>query len=335
MNNIKAPRSDLRLAIERFIEALAPDAPLRGVVALAAVENLLQAFDAADAVAMEKQLSYRRAGRVALWSTMIGAVVGAIVLLPLDTWLAGWPRNVIEGVQTIALLLTFVALMWLGWRKPVDEWMAARAYAEGLRGDVFRMIIKQESDARESETVSKLLPEKLRCFTSCHLDNQIAYFARQGDNHRRSARRLTPLRMVGYLLSGIAILIGLVSAVHFAIKFGLPIPPLLAGWTQWLAFTDSSRWQLGLGAIASSLLAFASARSLMDQDERNASSYKATASLLRRIRSDDLTSAEAAAKAGHTATVTGFCEKVQAVLSAEHLAWILSPPAPVVASART
>jgi hypothetical protein len=92
---------------------------------------------------------------------------------------------------------------------------------------------------------------------------------------------------------------------------------------------DSSRWQLGLGAIASSLLAFASARSLMDQDERNASSYKATTSLLRRIRADDLPGAEAAAEAGHVADVTRFCEKVQAVLSAEHLTWILSPPAPL------
>src|SRR5262249_25234243 len=133
---------------------------------------------------------------------------------------------------------------------------------------------------------------------------------------------------VGYLFSATAILIGVVSVVQFAIKFGLPIPPILSSWIQLLALMDSSRWQLGLRAIASSLLAFATARSLMIQDERNATSNKATASQHRRNRAYQLTLAKAAAEAGHAANVTRFCEKVHAVLSAEHLAWILSPPGP-------
>jgi hypothetical protein len=64
----------------------------------------------------------------------------------------------------------------------------------------------------------------------------------------------------------------------------------------------------------------------MDQDDRNATSYAATAALVEAIKRDDLPRAEAAAAAGDGATVEAFCEKVQTVLFAEHLAWILARP---------
>jgi hypothetical protein len=89
---------------------------------------------------------------------------------------------------------------------------------------------------------------------------------------------------------------------------------------------ESGRWQLGLGTMASSLLAFASARSFMDQDDRNASCYELAAAELDRLLASDWEKAAAAAGEGKAGDVIAFCERVQSVLSAEHLAWIFARP---------
>src|SRR5262249_5023454 len=132
-----------------------------------------------------------------------------------------------------------------------------------------------------------------------------------------------------YLLLGISIILGLVGVINFAEEIGIRIPYLTAA-VQAYTLPESGRWQTGLGAMASSILAFASARTFMDQDDRNASCYELAAEELDRIKMDDLGNAEAAAKAGKVADVMTFCEKVQAVLSAEHSSWTFSRPPGIV-----
>ena len=73
------------------------DAPVRALLATPAVEGKLAAFDAADAVAIREQRAYRRVGRFSLWCMLIGALVGAIALLPLGAWIDGLPRKVIAA----------------------------------------------------------------------------------------------------------------------------------------------------------------------------------------------------------------------------------------------
>jgi hypothetical protein len=312
-------KSDLRQALDKHLRDLPADALLLRVIASPGIEEKLAAFDRADAIAIRKRKSYRRFGAFALWAMMTGAIIGALVLLPIEFWSKGWPRRMIEAVQALALVLTFLAVMWIGVRQSVGLWMQARAEAEAIRAEVFRAIVRAGADAKE------LLPQVLACFKDAHLDWQLAYFERRSDEHRRSAGRVTPFRVVAYLLSAASVLLGCVGLINLASEFGFSWPPLRTA-AQWFQPEESGRWQLGLGAIASSVLAFASARTFMDQDDRNASCYKATAAQLQRIAREEFPTAGAAALAGQVGTAMAFCERVQTILSAEHLAWSFARP---------
>jgi hypothetical protein len=316
-------QSDLRQALDQHLQKLPADAPLRRVIAAPDIQGKLSAFDRADALAIQEQASYRRVGRLALWAMMAGAVVGALVLLPIEFWSAGLPRRMIETAQALALILTFLAILWISLRKVIDHWMTARAQAEDIRGNIFRAIL--EADAGDADA-RQLLQQKLACFKDAHLDWQLAYFSRRGADHLQNAGYGKRFRAAGYTLSAISVLLGVAAIIILAGDLNFPVPKSIGDAARWLKLHEPGRWQLGLGAMASSVLAFASARSLMDQDDRNARCYAATAAHVERIRREGLAKAEAAAAAGRPEEVTDFCEKVQSVLSAEHLAWSLARP---------
>jgi hypothetical protein len=313
-------KSDLRQALDLHLRKVPADAPLRTLLASPEIEDKLREFDAADATAIKEQRSYRRLGRFALRAMMVGALIGALALLPLDKWIIGLPRRAIEVVQALALVATFIAVMWSGWRQSVGQWMRSRAEAERLRADVFRALMQQAA-----ADANRLLSPALACFKDAHLDWQLGYYRKRGREHRRAAGNATPYKIVAYLLTGISVVLGIIGLVNFAAELGFSLPHA-ASWIRSLAVPNSGRWQLGLGAMASSILAFASARSFMDQDDRNASCYELAAKELERLGGDDLPRAEAAAREGRAGEVLAFCERVQAVLSAEHLAWIFSRP---------
>jgi F0F1-type ATP synthase assembly protein I len=288
------------------------------VLASPDIKARLAHFDWTDAIAIKERKSYRRFRLLGLWATMTGTIVGALVLLPLDELIDGWPRWTIQGLQTLALILAFIAAVFIVLRQSSVQWMQSRAVAERMRADVFRAIMR-----------GGLLRPALACFKDAQLDWQLGYYARRGSQHRQSAGNTTPYKMFGYLLLAIAVALGLVGFMNMAAKFGLSWPPLDAA-GQWVRLEQSGRWQLGLGTMASSILAFASARSFMDQDDRNASYYALAGAELERIRTTDLSSAEAAAASDNVADVMAFCEKVQAILDAEHLAWVYTRPPDVV-----
>src|SRR5262249_9964033 len=158
MAQVVSRQSDLRQALQLHLNKLPADAPIRSVVTSEPIQKLLKSFDKADAEAIGEQRTYRRFGRLALWATMAGTVVGALVLLPIDQWATGWPRLVIQGAQAVALMLSLIATLWVGWRQSVGRWLRARAGAEGLRGDVFRSVIQAGERERE------LLAPALACF---------------------------------------------------------------------------------------------------------------------------------------------------------------------------
>ena len=315
-------QSDLRQALDLHLDKLPATAPLRTVMATPDIEDRLARFDGADKIAIREQKSYRRFGRFALWATMIGAVVGALLLLPID--LSDRPRKIVEALHALAMILTFVAIFWLSVRKSVGQWMQSRAGAERARAEVFRAILRV--GAREPE----FLAPALACFKDAHLDWQLGFFEKRGAQHRQSAGYAAPYRAVGYLLLTAALVLGFVGLANLAAELGWARSPLKDA-LQTLPLSDTGRWQLGIGAIASSILAFASARSFMDQDDRNAACYALAAVELERIKRNDLPKAEAAAVGGNVADVLAFTEKVQAILDAEHLAWAFArPPGMVV-----
>ena len=315
-------KSPLRRALETHVASLPPDAPFGHLFTSAKIQEEIGTFDAADALAVAKQTSYRRVGSLALWATMIGALIGALALLPVS-WPAGGWRIAMEISQTLALVLSFAAIIWISWTQPVDRWMRARGEAEVIRARLFSMLMQGNVPGADNK---ELLQQKLQCFVSAHLQNQLGYYRKRGAEHSRAAGTLTPFRVTGYLLTAIAVLIGLAAAVNVLAGLGLSIPLWVSSASQWLLVPEHGRWQLGLGAMASSILAFASARSLMEQNQRNASSYAATTEMVERIKANELSMAQSAAAKGETGPVVTFCENVQRVLSAEHLAWTLHGP---------
>ena len=63
------------------------------------------------------------------------------------------------------------------------------------------------------------------------------------------------MRLVGYLLTSLSVALGALAALQVAMSIGIPISAGLRQVTDWLVTADASRWQLGLGTMASSLLA--------------------------------------------------------------------------------
>jgi Protein of unknown function (DUF4231) len=311
--------SDLRLALDLHLRGKPEDAPIRSILALPDIKARLANFDWADRTAIKEQRSYRRFRLLGLRATMTGTVVGALVLLPLDDLIQGWPRWVIQGAQTLALAAAFAATVFIGVRQSGIQWMQSRAVAEKMRADVFRAIIRAGVDTRE------LLAPALACFLDAQLDWQLGYYKKRGGEHRHSASNTAPYKIMGYLLVAVAVSLGLMGFLSLATSLGLSWWPLTLV-TQWVQLEQSGRWQLGIGVMASGILAFASAQSFMDQDDRYASYYEQTAAELDRLRSTDLLKATAAAHDGRVVEVQSFCENAQRILDAEHFAWIFARP---------
>lgn len=327
MQTIARTKSDLRLALNTFLVTLPADAPLRAVIASREVATRVALFDGTDAAAVGMQRTYSRAGRLARWASLLVAVVVPLKLLPIETLVPSWSSLAINALWMLSILLTLLAIGWISLRRPVGQRMQYRAQAERVRADVFRAIIRMSADA------PRALSEGLACFKSAHLDWHIDYYLRRSqdlrDKYALAARTTARVRVAGYLLSGGAALLGLVAIANFAAALGFSVPYL--SYFQWLIVTEPDRWQLGLNAAALSILAFANSLSpigSIDSDVRNVSTYPWAANELKRQRMKELPAAETAAAKGGAADVVAFCETVQSIIDAEHLAWVSTSSLP-------
>lgn len=156
--------SDLREAIVRFLATVPQDAAIRRVLTSVDLEKLLAAFDDADAKALRKQRSYRRARRLAVWAGFIGALVAALGLLPIQSWLPPSSYHALKVLTALSFILTLLAIMWLSLGKSGVRWMEQRGKAEKARAEFFRAVMQVGVSAKE------MLPSTLACFTFAHLD---------------------------------------------------------------------------------------------------------------------------------------------------------------------
>jgi hypothetical protein len=312
------PLSDLHQALQLHLSKLGKEPPLLSIVEAPDVQRLLSAFRQADSTALKEQKSYRRYGRLALWTTMAATVIGAVALLPIGDGIHGWAKIAVQVAQALALTLSFIATVWVSWRQSISQWLRARATAEGLRGEVFRAILGDGA-------AKGLLMPALACFEDAHLDWQLGYYTKAAKRYRRSAGNAAPYKVVGYLVLTVAVLTGLVGLLNTAAQFDWSWPTIRTA-AQWMPLAESGRWQLGLGAMATAILAFASARSFMDQDDRQAVLCEMARKRLEEIKRQGLAAAETAAASGDAATVMKFCGDVQSIMSAEHLAWMYPSP---------
>ena len=306
--------SDLRTALDRYLVQLPSDAPIRSVLTSPDIENLLDKFDRSDWTAIRKQTSFRRASHLALWAGFIGAVVSALGLLPLDRWLSGWSPDVVNVLKMASTFLMSLAIMWLSFRQSGVRWFRARSEAEKARAGVFEAII------RAGAANKPLLPQALACFNSAHLEWQLGFFEKRGGEHREAARKIAKFHLMGRVLWVISALLGLVALLNLAAAFGFTIP-ILSAVLPWLVVADVHRWHVGLDAMAASILAFASERSTVDRNTRNASYYALAAADLQQVKNAALKKAIEAAERGDDGVVIDFRNRVQNVLDAEHRVW--------------
>ena len=260
-----------RAAIEDYLATLPADAPVRSIVAGESVEASLVAFERADARALAEQARFRRWGRRGLYATTFGILVGALLLLPLEHRFGGTPRLVIGGLQTLALAITFGATLTIRWLKPRDHWITFRAEAERLRSRIFDTILFAAPPAGSDAAATA--SQRLGLTMSAFVNDQMKFFKKRAVQHGRVASHLSPLRIFGYLLILAAGILGIAAVVN---GLGVPLPAVLARTVDLLLLPDASRWQLGITTMASGILAHATSRGFMEEDERKAALYKVT-----------------------------------------------------------
>lgn len=308
--------SDLRQAMDEYLKEVPADAPIRRVVASQPIEKHLAAFDAADAIAIGKQSRYWQAGKVARLAGLLGVLIVPLELLPVEHWLPSWAPIVVNLLRGITLVLTFVAIILLGLRRSAVKWKTARCTAEKARADLFKSLVHAASQTGE-------LRAGLSCFEKAHLDWQMGFYAARirqlPERIKREDSGFAPFRLVGIVLSVGAAVLGLVAVWNFMATQGWYSLPHPSAVFQWLP--EPGRWQHGLHATASSLLAFAGARFLTHEDISNSALYPWAHRELARIKGEELASARAAAANGEIAVVSKFCERVQTVMDAEHAVW--------------
>ena len=195
-----------RQAIDQVVAKLAPDTPLKAIVAGPEVQTALAAFERADAEALMAQIRYRRWNWRGLSATTFGILVGAVLLFPIDALIEGIPRRAIGALQTLALLISAIATLVMSKMKPLDAWREDRGKAEDRRTEIFQTIL--QSPVR-SELAADGATGKLAIVKVAYLENQLAYFDRRGREHVKLSGKARPMQIVAYLMIGIATLLGI------------------------------------------------------------------------------------------------------------------------------
>lgn len=325
---------DQRPEIAKHVAELGADSPLAALLAEPPLDDRLKIYEDANADAEKAQNAYRRWGRFALFLMTAATLISAVMLFPLERlWKDNeqW-RGLVSGLQSAANIIALAVVWSLNRRGAVGRWMETRAEAERLRSDFFRAVLNAPAPA--GSNAGRLWREKLALVDAAHLDYQSAYYRSAIGRHSKVASaRATPRKLAAAAMA-ISILLG---AASLLILSGFPLPgPLSEAFTtlRSLDLGEPIRWQLGLNTAASALLAYASARAIITQDERNAALYRISLHRLGTLRSEARREAvAAAASAGDGAAVLAYAEEAQEILDADHLAWRLSRPPEVVGEA--
>lgn len=309
---------DQRPRIAEYVDTLAPDAPLRAVVRDTAFDDALKLYEDADQDAGRAQRIFKRSAGLALALMTLATLISSLMLFPIERL---WPESVqwrgfVSGLQSAANTIALGVVWFLNRSEGAMRWLDLRAEAERLRGDYFRAILAAPAPA--GADARQLLCEKLGLLEHAHHDYQRAYLVSAVRKHAAGATRRARPRRLSTAATAVAILIGMA-----ALAATVSGPDSLLRWVV-AALTDPIRWQLGLNTMASALLAFASARSMIHQDDRNAALYRGTLAELDRVRAEQRETAAAAALRADETGVARYAREVQTVLDADHRAWRLA-----------
>ncbi|HKZ96543.1 MAG TPA: hypothetical protein VJ045_06140 [Hyphomicrobiaceae bacterium] len=316
------PNADYILRPEEHARLLPPEAaPLARI--LLRHKQIQEEFRMHDALANKAQARYKFVGRWILISSLIGLLLGATFLLPPLQNAPPPLRTAATIIEYLSLFAAFFLARYLAVARPFPQWMRERARAELARVKLFDVVLDSEEQVRDEEL--PLLPLKLEYFRRYQLDVQRRYYGRRGKQHQQAAGHTKTWERASLTLSVISILIalwvGLVLFPYFGVT--LPWPPLqsVVNFAVALPF-DDERWLFALGVAGAAFYGYATSRSLMNLDERNASRYLTTHANLEFIVEKILEPARQHAARGDEADVREFVRRVQDLISSEHKEWV-------------
>jgi arylsulfatase A-like enzyme len=164
-----------------------------------------------------------------------------------------------------------------------------------------------------------LLPLQLEFFRRHQLDVQRKYYHERGKQHARAVWRASAVRWLATLLVVMAAMPFIATFFGFDVgswfaTMGLPV------WGRELDFQQ--RFFLALSTSGAALQGWLAAMGLMNQDERNANRYAATASNLDALAERPLDEARVAAARDDSASVRTFIALAQEQISSEHREWV-------------
>ena len=319
------PATDWQLRPREHAARLPVDAgALKRVLEHEDIQDIMQRFSQDDAAAVAAQKAYKSAGHWGLRCSTVAAVIGALFLMPIDTWFGETARVIALVIQYAALAAAIIASRILIWKQPFDRWMKARGKAESSRVALFDTVMSANDEVRAGEL--PLLPLKLEYFRRYQLSVQRNYYAGQGAKHAKAAGATQGWQVLSVLVTLAAVVVIVAGVLNIVAASGLPLHP----WLQWaieamqiLRPPWSDRALLAAGVISSALYSFAASRSLMNLDERNASRYLTNAENLSYLTETGLEGARRAAAEGRSQEVAAFVEAIEGLVSSEHKEWVL------------
>ena len=278
----------------------------------------MAAYEAANRIAIKAQGRYKRWGWFALSLATLATVIAAVTLLPVSALFPDHSTRIVSGLQSAANILSLAIVWWLNQSGAIDEWMTTRAEAERLRGVLFADLLA--APAPPDAPPGQLWSEKLTLLNGAHIDYQRRYFASAERRHMKGARGLSLPRWLAFGAIALAIIVG--AATFFDLW-----PVEVMKRAPWLKLSEEPiRWQLGLNTLASSLLAYASARTMMNQDERNAALYRHSGRRIDELKAAEGAEVEGAARRDDGGRVVQYARAAQSILDADHQAWRLHRP---------
>lgn len=319
------PAKDWQLRPREHAARLPDDAAaLKRVLKHADIQDIMERFSQDDAAAVAAQKAYKSAGHWGLRCSTLAAVVGALFLLPIETWFGETARVAALVIQYAALAAAMIASRILIWKQPFDRWMKARGKAEISRVALFDTVMRAQEEERPGEL--PLLPLKLEYFRRYQLSVQRNYYAGQGAKHAKAAGATQGWQVLSVLVTLAALVVIVAGVLNIVAASGIPLGASLQ-WAidalQVLRPPWSDRALLAAGVVSSAIYSFAASRSLMNLDERNASRYLTNAENLNYLTETGLEAARIAAAEGRSEEVAAFVAEIEGLVSSEHKEWVL------------
>src|SRR5262245_24886666 len=173
--------SDWELRPENHIAALKDPvaaAPLVQLLKHPDLALIVQQYVSANRQAVAAQAAYKRCARLSAIGSFLAVVIASFMLLPRIGGMNDAAVTIAALAQFLLLVISFLASLWLAWRRPYHTWMRKRADAEIARIGLFRHVTTANSASQVMGL--PVLPLQLEYFRRFHLDIQRLYYRQRG-----------------------------------------------------------------------------------------------------------------------------------------------------------